>query len=365
MNICRQTENKYGPVRIIISILLVVALVVPLGGMLGVGNLNLVTRPDALRVITEQSLTAAPLPGASAGNPRETDSNSTESDIQNLEEMGADAEIAPVSWDFSLEGLQEGLEKLVFDLILKVIQEHIDSGMAMDPQQLWAFYDRSPSKEFLTEKMVGFVRDMIYGTRDTTLTLEEVEQLIDENQALLEESFGFRFTELHRYICLKLVEHSGALEILEQEGMPGLLRWTAQADKVNGAARLQQLEETEKQLVQLRRARELTSLLLPGAAAMVVLLLLCLVHYHRPWAVLICLGTALTVCGLAFAGPMLAGLLKPELLTAFSQAWMNSSVNGPGMAAGVKLLLPLNLTVLAVGAVLLPVGVLLDRKTAR
>lgn len=360
MKICRQTENKSSPVRIIISILLVVSMLASLLGMLAVGNLNLLTMPQSLRTITLEALSAPPLSRLPGENPQEADSNSTEFSIQNLGFREEDAKTREISWDFSLEGLQDGLEKLVFDILLAVIQSQIDSGQAMDPQLLWRFYDRSPSKEFLGEKMVGIVQDLIYDTKKTTVTLDEVEMLIEENQSLLEEAFGVSFTPLHRYVCVKLVEHSGALEILEREGILGMLRWSAQADKVNGPARLEQLEQTTLQLEQLRQARSLGNLAICGAAFAVLLTVLCLVSWRRHGLWLAALGGVLLLGGLVFTIPLLAGLLRPTLLEQMSAAYLQSALNRSGMLAAVHLLLPLDAGVSAVGLLLLLIGAVSD-----
>ena len=362
MKINRQTENKSSPVRKIISILLAAALTVTLTGMLAAGNLNLLTGPGALDRITRQALTAPPLLQVPAGIPPEADSTSTEFSALTAEKVASPAKIIPVSWDFSLEGLMGGIEDLVLDIILEVIRSRIDSGQAMDPQLLWAFYDQSPSRDFLTEKMVGQIRDLIYDTHTTHLTLDEVDRLIRENEELLSEAFGVRFTKLHRAVCVKLVEHSGALDILNEEGLLGLLRWTAEADRKNGQARLQQLEETERQLAQLRQYRKPSNLALLGAAALVLLALLWLTNFHRPGLCLACAGGAAAISGLLWTIPLLAGLFRPGLLTAASLHYMDGLLNEAGMLEMVKLILPLCVTVLIVGVALQILGVILDRK---
>ena len=362
MTNCRQTENKSSSVRKIISILLVAALAVSLTGMLAAGNLNLLTGPGAIERITRQALTAPPLLGAAAGIPPEADSTSTDFFALTAGKAAAPAKIIPVSWDFSLGGLLDGIEDLVLDIILEVIRTQIDSGQAMDPQLLWDFYNRSPSKEFLTEKMVGQIQDLIYDTHLTTVTLDEVEQLIRENEELLGEAFGVRFTKVHTAVCVKLVEHSGALDILNEEGLLGLLRWTAEADQKNGFARLQQLDQTEQQLARLRQYRKLSNLALLAAASLVLLALLWLTNYKRPGLCLACTGGAVTVSGLVWTIPLLAGLLRPSLLTAVSLHYMGGVLNAAGMLAAVKLILPLCVAVLIVGVALQILGVFLDRK---
>lgn len=362
MNNCRQTENKSSPVKKIISILLVLALTASMLGMLAVGNLNLLTGPGALGRITRRALSEPPLLRSAADIPQEADSNSTELFARTPEKAAAPLKIVPVSWDFSLGGLLDGIEDLVLDIILEVIRSQVDSGQAMDPQLLWAFYNRSPSREFLTEKMVGQVRDLIYDTHTTTVTLDEVEQLIRENEQLLGEAFGVPFTKVHTAVCVKLVEHSGALDILNEEGLLALLRWTAEADQKNGFARLQQLEETEQHLARLRQYRKLSNLALLGAAALVLLVLLWLVNFRRYGFCLSCTGTALTVSGLVWTIFLLAGLLRPSLLTAFSLHFMGGVLNAAGMLEAVRLVLPLSVTVLIVGVALQILGVILDRK---
>lgn len=359
LNNCRKTGSLYRIIRITVSSILVLALTASLMGAMAAGDLRLLTTRRAVHTVTGQALTAPPL----LQLPSQTDSNSTEFQGQPGKQLPQEAPMSSLSRDFSLEGLFDGIENLVLDIILKVIEHRIDSGMAMDPQLLWEFYSRSPSKAFLTDRMADLVGDLLTGERTVTLTLEEVERLITENEALLEEAFGVKFTAIHRTICLKLVERSGALEILNEKGLLGLLKWSAEADTKNGPARLPQLEKTEMQLEQLQKMRNPSVLIALAVTAVVLLVLLGLLNVHRPDVTILGIGLSASVSGLVGTIPLLAGLLQPGLLGGFSQTYLNGILNRPGMLAAVKIILPLNAAVLVLGVIFLLTGaVLMNRR---
>lgn len=67
--------------------------------------------------------------------------------------------------------------------------------LAITEEQMNTFLENSTAKEFLIEKTASYMSDFINGTDTTTISSEELKQLIDENSALIESTFGIAVTE--------------------------------------------------------------------------------------------------------------------------------------------------------------------------
>ena len=66
---------------------------------------------------------------------------------------------------------------------------------AADPEDVSRFLEESTVMDFFTAKVASFVSDAFSGNQSATITSEEIMQLLDENQALLEEIFNIQITE--------------------------------------------------------------------------------------------------------------------------------------------------------------------------
>lgn len=79
---------------------------------------------------------------------------------------------------------QEALVEWLYDTLK---QQHGDE-LTVTKEQMQSFLDQSGTKEFLSDKISSYMDDFINGTSSTTITTDEVLELIEENKTLVEQS---------------------------------------------------------------------------------------------------------------------------------------------------------------------------------
>lgn len=83
------------------------------------------------------------------------------------------------------------LTEYVYDLV----QEALGDDIPITPEQVQYFIEESTIIDFVAGKSASLVQDMLNGTENTTVTAEELRQLMDENEKVIEETFQVEITE--------------------------------------------------------------------------------------------------------------------------------------------------------------------------
>lgn len=86
-------------------------------------------------------------------------------------------------------------DSLLTDLIYDFLQEQDIEGLDVDKDAIASFIKESTVSEFLSDKSADYIEDLINGTENATLTTDELMALVNENKALLEETFGITLDE--------------------------------------------------------------------------------------------------------------------------------------------------------------------------
>lgn len=90
-------------------------------------------------------------------------------------------------------------------------------------EQVMSFIEESTAKEFLSEKIASAVNDYYTGNSTTTITDEEIRDLIDENKDLIQKHFDVTLTDEHMGQMLEWVETSGVTQYVSAENINVLL----------------------------------------------------------------------------------------------------------------------------------------------
>lgn len=113
---------------------------------------------------------------------------------------------------------QEDLVAWLYDTLK---QQHGDE-LVVTQEQMLSFLDQSTTKDYLTEKIAGYMDDFINGTTNTTITAEELEWLIDTNVAAIEAELGVKMDDEARQQVMSFVEEMNIGEVIRTEVIEGV-----------------------------------------------------------------------------------------------------------------------------------------------
>lgn len=178
----------------ILSVLLCLCLCASLLATALILDFRLVTSKDTTREIAGSFLSAppqyhhTPITAAVGGLPT---AQASDSNDQTQEEL--------VGWLYNTLKEQHGEELLVTQ------------------EQMQTFLDQSTTKEYLTEKIASYMDDFINGTDTTTITPEELNWLMDENNAAIEGQLGVQMDDAAREQVLSFAEEMNIGEVIRTE----------------------------------------------------------------------------------------------------------------------------------------------------
>lgn len=108
---------------------------------------------------------------------------------------------------------QQELVGWLYDTLKK---QHGDE-LQVTQEQMQTFLDQSTTKDYLTEKIASYMDDFINGTDTTAITAEELEWLIDENNAAIEGQLGVQMDDAARQQVLSFAEEMNIGEVIRTE----------------------------------------------------------------------------------------------------------------------------------------------------
>lgn len=121
---------------------------------------------------------------------------------------------------------QSGMSDILVDWAYDLLKESFGDEMELTKEQVETFVQESTVKDFVADKAAGLVEDFYNEESNTTITVEEITQLIEENKDVIEEQFGVVIDqEVIAEIDNKL-EESGILEPIEENGLLGYIEQT-------------------------------------------------------------------------------------------------------------------------------------------
>lgn len=109
------------------------------------------------------------------------------------------------------------------------LQDFLGENMTMTQEELKAVVDQSTVKDFIADKAAGLVSDYVMGEVTTTISGEEIKQLIEENQTLIEQVVGQPLPAEVIDQIAQVVETNEIVQKLETEGLAGVI------DQMGGA----------------------------------------------------------------------------------------------------------------------------------
>lgn len=274
--------------------------------------------------------------------------------------------------EYSAGGNMNGM---LVDWAYDMLKDQFGEEMPVTKEQVQTFVEESTVKDFVADKVAGLVEDFYSGESETTITVEEITQLIEENKEVIEEQFGVTIDEEALEAVDTMLEESQILAPIEEEGLLNYVQQSmtgtpapenpqgttapggSQDDSQSGDTGIgsgSQLPSASpmgsiSQIMELvRTATSYTTVAILGGIFALLLVLLFFVTGRSFPATLADTGVVLTLVGLIFSAPTAVCMFNPQLC---------SSLLGD-MAGGIVILIfraasGVNFTVLGVGVALI------------
>lgn len=108
---------------------------------------------------------------------------------------------------------------ILTDYIYDIIQNSTDEEITITKEQVETFINESTIKDYTAEKAASYVSDAINGEETTTISVDEIMDLFEENQALMEEHFDITVTDEMKTELRTQVDR-----VIEEEDLNGTIR---------------------------------------------------------------------------------------------------------------------------------------------
>lgn len=216
---------------------------------------------------------------------------------------------------------QEALVEWLYDTLKA---QHGDE-LTVTKEQMESFLDQSGTKDFLTDKISSYMDDFINGTSNTTITTEEVVELIKENKALVEQELGVTMDPQAWDQVIDFVEQSDIGEVIRTEVIEGTQNLTIPGGSPLFPEHAPAGPDPENSawggsytvgalMADLRAITSTTALTISIVVNVLLIVALFFVNRMRLSATLCCAGIPMTVTGSLLALPTALLQLIPNLL---------------------------------------------------
>lgn len=374
-----------------LSVLLCVLLFVSTVVTIVVADFRVVTSKDGLKTIITQALfpTSAPvrLPvgGLAAGRP-----------VVFLDEVNVGDQQIPEDMMNGMGDMLDGLvggtgsesQSALIDAIHSLVSGAVGEDVEISKEQVENFVKNSTVSDFVTDKVAGVVSDLVAGESTTTLTKEEVVTLLEENAAVIEQEMGIVISTEEIQTIGNWVEESKVIETVQQEvavitgmapppssgnsgnngsgegeGDTGNLGGSHQSGAIVGMAPdgkdvisavtsgkdVTTLTVAEI-LAVVRTVTSVTALLCCIGVCAVLIGLLFLTHWGRPFAAIRSAGIPVMIAGMVISIPGILAMAVPSLFTGVVMVVIRQVLTLTGyVSIGVAVF---GLVLIVVGAVL-------------
>lgn len=278
----------------IISVLLCIALFATTLVTMLVADVRVATNKDNLTNLLKQTLSAP---------------------TQQMQ-LGPVTAAAGTDFQFDLSG---NLSGQLVEYAYNVMQEESGGEMTIGLEDMQAFVEDSTIKDFLAEKAASIVSDIYTGESTTTITGAEIHQLINENTTVIKEHFEIEIpaeavaeiaTMIEEVPVIKQIQEQGVAAVILSSGNP------VSPDEEGGdpgiqAPNLSQMDSPAAILEAVRFYTSTTALLLCIGACAVLIGLLFLCAWNKPYKAMIYAGVPVFLAGSLFLVPTLIAWLAP------------------------------------------------------
>lgn len=125
----------------------------------------------------------------------------------------------------------------ITDMVYDMLKDQFGQDLPLSKEEVSNFINNSTVKDFMAEKVSGAIDDFINETNNTTITKDEIMDLVKDNAPLIKESFGVEITDDQIKELETALDEIPILEELEQDGLMGFIEDSLlDADGNNGGS---------------------------------------------------------------------------------------------------------------------------------
>lgn len=114
-------------------------------------------------------------------------------------------------------GGEEMDQNMLVDALYDMLAEQAGGELPVSKEEVSELLEESSIPEFISDKAAGIISDVITGESTTTITKEEVIELIEENADLIEEKLDITIEQEHIDAIGGWIEESEVLDNVQQE----------------------------------------------------------------------------------------------------------------------------------------------------
>ncbi len=203
----------------LLAFILCIALFVSTVLTMVIADVRIVTDKDNINTLITGYLTGKPAPQRLHGLPMKKTIH--RAPIRNLD-----------SADFDISMLED--PNALVELFYDVVKESMGEELPLSLEEVQSFVEESTFSDFIVEKSSSLISDFITGENTTTITVEEIQEQLKENAALIEETFQITIDDTILSDMASAVEESGILEELEEGGLEAIIDMTSSTPTPEG-----------------------------------------------------------------------------------------------------------------------------------
>ena len=260
-------------------------------------------------------------------------------------------------------GSTGAMTDMIVDKLYELLGEQFGEEVPFTKDEVGDLLDQSTIPEFLSDKMAGIISDIYTGDITTTITGEEVAQLLEENKQLIEETIGTELPQEYVDAIVSKVEEMDVTTAIQnvvlgnaggdaesEGGQTGNSFLTGSNDALetfsggvlnsllSGKGTIQDIVNGGIPVI-LMAVREVTSLeamLIMVAACLILVGLLFLVNLKQLRVAVRCVGITAMLAGLPFAAATIFAFAMPSVFegTALSIIYLGLTLTA-GVSIGV------------------------------
>lgn len=196
--------------------------------------------------------------------------------------------------------------------ILEMVQENTEEELPVTAEQIKAVVEKSTVTDFVAEKVASYAEDYINGTANTTITAQEIMDLIEENEELLKEELNIELTPEDKQQLNQAVE-----EMVEEAELDRVIREEVFASVDQAIEESSGGMDREQIMLLVQTLTATRTLLLAIGLCLLIMLLLCATNFYNLPGALTWISVAGMFMGLIVAMPIALLQFAPKFILNF------------------------------------------------
>jgi hypothetical protein len=198
--------------------------------------------------------------------------------------------------------------------LYNTLKEQHGEELLVTQEQMQTFVEQSTTKDYLTEKIASYMDDFVNGTDTTTITTEELNWLMDENNAAIETELDVKLDDAAREQVLSFAEEMQIGEVIRKEVIEKVENITISGEAPTHPGETPAGFTVGDLMAQLRALTSTTALIISVAVNILLIVALFFTNRMRLSGTLCCAGIPMTIMGSLLALATFALQLLPRLL---------------------------------------------------